>query len=174
MHEAERIVAAPGGARFESVERAFVAIYREVLSFVTDDLEASLWPPQQDKWLYQLFCSADTHGGRQLIPRPSKVLNAPLDAMSVAFAKPFKVRNWRSHKVSAPDMEPLFTMQLRGVASDDEERNIHDLPDLRSHGRVEAVYNNATFRTHRSSVCEKRGRSEVHWGANHLDLRPET
>lgn len=68
-------------------------------------------------------------------------LNASLDAMSIAVAKPVKVQNWGSHNASTVDKEPLYATQGLGIARHDDGRDIKDLLKSRSHGRAEAVHN---------------------------------
>lgn len=143
-------------AGLESAERAFIATYKLFLSLINENFEASSQPPQNDQRLYQLLRTANPHGNHKLIPRRENVPTAPPDAISIAFAKPVKVQNWRGRKASTLDLEPLFATRVRCFTSHDDGRAVHHLLELRIHGRAEAVYSHADSRTHQSSVCEKR------------------
>lgn len=86
---------------------------------------------------------APSYGGphkvRELIQRRENAPSAPPDAMSTAVAKPVKVQDWESQKASTLDIEFVFASRVRGVASHDDGRGIHELLKSHSRRRTEAA-----------------------------------
>lgn len=111
--------------------------------------------------IYQLLSTPDSHGDRQLNPRFANTLSAPYIEVSTAVARTVEVENWKSHKASVLDAEPLFATRVRDVLIHDDGRGLHDLLELRSHGHADARHNNADFTMHRSSVYEKTGHEKA-------------
>lgn len=133
----------PRRARLEKVERAFIATYKQLLSFINESFEVSPRPPQKGKRLYQLPRTAAPQRGPKPVLRRGNALNAQPDAMSIAVAKPIKVQDSRSHKISPVYKKTFFATRFRGVANHDDEKDIHDLLESLSHGHAKAVQNYA-------------------------------
>lgn len=91
-----------------------------------------------------------------MIARFDIALNALSVAKSNAVATPIKIQDWGSHKASNLGIEPNLVPGVRGVASHDHGRGIHELLKSRSHGRAEAVCSSAAFRTHWFNFCKRK------------------
>lgn len=169
LHKAARLLAALHRDYHDSAQRAFIATYKQHLSLIDEDFQASLRSLQKTGKVYQHVSTTDFHGDCKLFPSRSNALNAPPAAMSISVTGLVKGQDWGSHKVSSLDMEPLFAPQISGVASHDDEVNINVLLDLLSHRRAEAVQNYATCGAHRTSVRDQT-RNEKDGGTQHIPI----
>lgn len=166
LQKAEELLAGPRRPRAESAEGSFNALHKRVISFNIGDFKADPRPLQNGKRLYKHPRTANFDGGHELISPLDNALSDLLNSMNIAVAKPLKVLYWESHKASITDMESVFAMRVRGVASHDHGRGVQDLLESRSHGCAEAVHHYDLARTYRSRVCEKWGDERVNWAQN--------
>lgn len=127
MHDFEALLAVSRRACLGSVERAFIAAYKNLLSRFIENSGASSRPTQISNRLYQLLHCAGSHEARELVSRLESALSARPNAMSSGVAKSAKVQDGGSRRHSTFDTKEFLATRGRCVASHKEVRNIHAL-----------------------------------------------
>lgn len=162
LHEVEGRLAAPCPVCLQSLERSFIKTYTRLLFFITENFDAIPRSPRNGKLLYQVLRIADSHGCHELSSRLDYALDAPLFAMISVVAR--AVSDWKdgSHKAFTFEAEPLFVTRVQGVASHDDRKDVSQLLEWHSFGRVKAFQNCVASRNDGSSVFEiKKRESQI-------------